>query len=242
VHARFEALFDEFARTSHPDDGLRLVSVDGADEHRIADATRLLAEALPRLGPNTIGYAAVFALAQVRGMLNSATLGTLPGAVFLSRRSLKSTALAAEMLFHEALHAKLAAISASTDLLRSGFEGTGYHGITAVWHNPGPDGAANRWPTPRALAAFHVYAHLVCLAGALVANGGHAEHGERLYPRALFRAHYLGRELLRAPREDLGPDGVALVEWLLAAVPMAGQFSSVERYLIEKGFDAARSR
>lgn len=126
-----------------------------------------------------------------RDLVRSATFPQLSGAIFISRQAAADVATGAEMILHEALHAKLDMILECIPLLRSDPRQERDASIVAVWHAPDADGTGNRWTVLRALAAFHVYAHLVVLAEALAAGTLYGARGVRLRSRALFRAHYL---------------------------------------------------
>lgn len=232
-YSGFAEAFDEFVRADFPTVPLRLVTAESAEVERLSSGAALLCSLFPRLGTDTLRYVGAIALFESDGALLSTTLADLSGVVFLDRRGLSDSALTTELLFHEGLHAKLDALDRSIPLLRPDSRDNHAALVTVVWHRAA-DGT-NQWPVLRAVAAFHVYAHLVFLADALVETEAHRRHGERLRPRALFRAHYLGRELLRSAGGTLTEAGSGLVDWLMALLPPPEGFNPAERYLIEVG-------
>jgi hypothetical protein len=229
----FAEVFDEFVRTDFPTVPLRLVTAESSEVERLSQGAALLCALFPRLGTDTLRYVGAIALFESNGALLSTTLADLSGVVFLDRRGLSDLALTTELLFHEGLHAKFDALDRTIPLLRPDYRDNHAARVTTVWHRAA--NGASQWPVLRAVAAFHVYAHLVFLADALIETEAHRRYGERLRPRALFRAHYLGRELLRSIGGALTQAGSGLVDWLMALLPPPEGFNAAERYLIEVG-------
>lgn len=122
AHRRFQELFDAFAHADFPGAGVRLVTAVSDEVERLARAVELLVFLFPRLGPDTLRHVGVIALVDSGGAFHSTTLADLPGAVFLDRRGLSDIPLTVELLFHEALHAKLDAVAETTPLLQARHE------------------------------------------------------------------------------------------------------------------------
>lgn len=209
--------------------------VDGRAEtgQAITQAADLLAGVVPELAADALGWVRVIACLDSGLAMHSATLEALPGVVVLDQAAATDRLVAAELVFHEALHAKFDALLTTRPILGGDGEDTRAV-VTAVWHGAGADGQANRWPVVRAISAFHVYAHLVAFGTALAQAPATAGYGNKLFERALFRALYLGRELLRNDA-CLAAEGVALVRWLLDLLPPADALPPEQRHLIEHG-------
>jgi hypothetical protein len=209
--------------------------VDGRPETRraVTEAADLLADVVPELAADALGWVRVVACLDSGLAMHSATLELLPGVVLLDQAAIADPLVGAELLLHEALHAKFDALLTTRPIL-GGTKETRAGAVVAVWHSAGADGRANRWPVVRAVSAFHVYAHLVAFGTAVAEEPVTAGYGNRLRGRALFRALYLGRELLRIDG-CLGADGVVLVRWLLDLLPSPDALPAEQRRLIEHG-------
>src|SRR5262249_47503729 len=151
----------------------------------------------------------------------------VPGVIFLAQARLEDPWYVAEHLIHEALHQKLYDIRHSHSVLLRDFGHETREGddtpprVISLWNAEDPPGA-NRWGPSRTLAALHVYAHLAvlglladeaCDAGADLPARSDAA-GTVSAASSFRRAVYLGRELMGEYRDELGPGGVALVDWL----------------------------
>jgi hypothetical protein len=147
----------------------------------------------------------------------------ISGTVFLSRRVLTNPWMVAEHLYHEALHQQFYDFRAGHRLLRPEFVREGAPLIHSPWNRP--DATRNSyWDVHRALAAFHVYAHLALLSTAAEQNvsilnefGPMGMVGRRT---ALVRAHYLGEQIRKVAWEELGPAGQRFVEWFEVALEL----------------------
>lgn len=206
---------------------------DGRDEDRqaLAEAADVLVEVVPDLAADALGWVRVVACLDTGLVVHSATIDCLPGVVLVDRAALVDRLVGAELLLHEALHAKFDALLTTRQLTAVGHQAGR---IVAVWHPAGNGGRANQWPIVRAISAFHVYAHLVVFGAALAEAPASAGYGAELRERALFRAWYLGAELLRSARY-LGGDGVALVRWLVDLLPAPGTLPVEQQCLIGHG-------
>jgi hypothetical protein len=114
------------------------------------------------------------------------------------------------------LHQQFYDIRAGHFLLQQGFMREGAPLIHSPWNRP--DATRNSfWDIHRALAAFHVYAHLALLCTA-------ADQDETLQERfgpvrmvgrrtSLVRAHYLAEQIRKVAWDELGPAGQRFADW-----------------------------
>lgn len=182
----------------------------------------LLLELLPSLGRGALSHAHLIGCFSNqgfwRGKLSSSQIRA-GGTIFLSREMLTDPWCVAEHLLHESLHQKLYDFRHGHQLLRPDIGEAGAPTVAALWNSPAPPGA-NRWDTPRAFAAFHVYAQLSLLAlvAEQIADDLAAEYGPPRglidSRRALDRAQYLGEQLDELRSTELGPAGCRLLDWL----------------------------
>ncbi|HEU5024521.1 MAG TPA: HEXXH motif-containing putative peptide modification protein [Spirillospora sp.] len=199
-----------------------LCTPSDAETAVLEDAVRLLGELLPMLARSALSHTHLIAVFPPEGAWKgkaSSSQFQLSGVIFLNRAKLRNPWWTAEHLLHESLHQKLYDIRRGHALLRPG---AGAARIRSLWNTPGT-GEHNLWNTDRALAAFHVYVQLALFArvaerspAALDRTYGPRTAAPRMIDtgRALARAHYLGEQL--QDRQDLGPAGTVMVEWLLA--------------------------
>lgn len=150
-------------------------------------------------------------------LFESVSTNDLPNAIFVSPIPLRNSWHTAEVLFHEALHKKFADLILIRSILRTEYSAVSSRKVYVRWRE-------DEWSVDRALAAFHVYVHLVLYFYAVQRSF------ERLTPRygplhgttpvqamyqALERSNYLGEELLKFGPEELGSDGLRFLDWLI---------------------------
>jgi hypothetical protein len=199
--------------------GERPCTPDANEIAMLEKAARLLSLLLPESSRSALSHAhlvAVFSQAGAWRTRLSSSEFRISGTIFLSRRLLTNPWTAAEHLYHEALHQQFYDFRAGHLLLQSAFAREDAPLIHSPWNRP----VASRnsyWDVHRALAAFHVYAHLALLCTAAeqdlsVQNefGPMQMVGRRT---ALVRAHYLGEQIRKVASEELGPAGQRFVDW-----------------------------
>lgn len=207
----------EFEIACDEGEGLHLRVPDDREGLRVREGALLASRLLPTLAKPVLDHILCIALVDGSDAFQSATIQSLPGTVFVNVRLLASPSRLAEALFHEALHVKLQEIHAASALLRERYTPERACQVRSVWN---PEGR-NLWPTCRALAACHVYAHLVAFHLALREQPECATDRcdlDQLAQQSLARARYLASALLRDCLPDLRRDGVAFVRWLAMAL------------------------
>ncbi|MFD2415522.1 hypothetical protein [Amycolatopsis pigmentata] len=210
IDGRVGDAFRSFVQNELSGSAAELMKPTEEDVSAVRAGYTLLLDVLPELGGDCVRHIATVALADSGAAFLSTTLADLSGVVIIDRRVLADPALIAESILHESLHSKLDALSKAHTLTFSAPGDNTTTPILAVWH---PSGARSSWWSPwRALAACHFYAHLTVLGDGLRRTHGHADYGRRLKDRALFRAHYLGRELLRVRPAVLTETGAEMVD------------------------------
>ena len=107
------------------------------------------------------------AVDEYRDVARSCSSPVVPSSGFVSARLLTSPDQAVEGLYHEALHNKLSNFIHAGGILRDGCQGTDLPRFSPDWRR-GAGWDSNRWAFDRALYAFHVYAHLALLYGAIL--------------------------------------------------------------------------
>lgn len=238
-HDLYQRQLDSFTQADRPHMRIKISQPTPKAHDQIKAAVDLLRSLFPTLGPKTLRFVGMITLIDTGGSLHSGIVGALPGAVMIDHTVLDNTALTAELLFHEALHTKLDAIAFTRRISPALYSSEAKTLITAVWHSGGADGTANQWPIHQALSSFHVYSHMVFLADAMTRTDHHRSYAGRLQSAALFRALYLGHELLRLSVGQLPEDGQRLASWLLSLLPTSDTLSPAERYLIHNGVGAS---
>lgn len=178
----------------------------------------LLLPASARSALSHVHQVVVFPEAGVwRGRLSSSEF-RLSGTIFLSQRLLANPWTTAEHLYHEALHQQFYDFRAAHRLLDPGFTRPNAPLIHSPWNRP--DRTRNSyWDVHRALAAFHVYAHLALMCAAAEQSAAELAYGPmRLVGKrtALVRAHYLAEQLRGPAWQELGPAGQRLLDWFAA--------------------------
>ncbi|WLQ51660.1 HEXXH motif-containing putative peptide modification protein [Streptomyces poriferorum] len=184
----------------------------------VETATELLCAAVPEITRETFPF--IDGITFFDGdLFASGTLLSQPGIIFIERRIIDDPDRLAEALLHEALHLKLNALTLTRPVHRAGVADDSALLLPVPWHRDAASGAPHRWLANRALAAAHVYVHLVAL---------YERHAPSARSRATGpdvcreRAAYLLTELLADASRDLGPAGVRMARWLrdvLAAAP-----------------------
>jgi hypothetical protein len=222
----------------------------------LSRSAELLALILPKTARSALSHTAIVAIFPQEGSWRtrfSSSEFRISGAVFLSRRALADPWVAAEHLFHESLHQQLYDFRAGHSLLQPDFAREGAPLVWSPWNRP--SGGGNYWDVHRALAAFHVYVHLLLLvslaeeaAPRLTQFGPMKLTGRRT---AAARAHYLEEQLRTICWNELGLAGQSLVSWfgsiltlLDPAAPAAGAYVHLllDRYWREAAEVAGRLR
>jgi len=153
----------------------------------------------------------------------SGSSDSVPGIIFLSPSALRSVWSTAEAIFHESCHQKLFDLASVSTIYRSGYSPASSERIKSIWNRSTAQNS-NFWSIDRALIAFHVYVHLAALSKVGLWQASSAESAgsrppevdfDRGFRRTADRAHYLGHMLRESGQIELGPDGKALVEWLV---------------------------
>jgi hypothetical protein len=208
----------------------------------IRRGVQLLEAILPNVARSALSHAPVIAIFPSTGRWSGMASGSqfrVAGTVFLQQDCLDNPWWLAEHLLHEALHHKLYDIRHAHSLLTadsmSPKEARGEdeeQRIESIWNASGDARNSNLWSASRALAAFHVYAHLALLA--LVAerleHNLEGEYGPRSASAAgltdsrtaLERAHYLGSALKKFCWEELGLAGRNIICWLTEFLSVLG--------------------
>lgn len=93
----------------------------------------------------------------------------IPGTLFLSPRAFDSSMSAMEVIYHEALHNKLANMTAVVPVFVEGYDGFAPALFTPEWDVSNE--TDKYWSYDRTLASFHVYVHLASLYAALLDEG-----------------------------------------------------------------------
>ena len=213
----FVEAFDRFAAAAGPGRSVRVVASDRAEREKVSTGAALLANVLPILGPDTWRNVDAVMLIDSDGVYASATLTMSgPGIFVLDRHVLPNQTHTAELMLHEALHAKLRRLESHRSLVQRASALCRGEQVPIAWHRT-QDGLQG-WSIRRALAALHVYAHMTVFAIALQVKDADRQHGARLKSKAVFRANYLGRQLLNS--RALTHEGVEFVGWLLSLLPL----------------------
>lgn len=211
--------------------GAGLIAAADAEGAALREGARLLDEVLPLTSRSALSHTHLIGVTSGTGAWSgkaSTSQFTVTGAIFLNRRLLTNPWWVAEHLLHEALHQKLYDFRHAHSMLVRDVEEASKETsreaphVVSLWNMPGPD-ASNRWNTHRAMAAFHVYAHLA-LFGSLaeqMSSRLHDTYGPLDAPRAMTssrkafeRARYLGENLRASCWDELGVAGRHLLEWL----------------------------
>lgn len=201
----------------------------------IRHAVALLDDVIPAVTASALSHAHLVALFPSTGQWKtraSCSQFRLVGTVFLRRQSLDDPWWTAEHLLHEALHQKLYDIRHGHSLMAYDTsddpdEHEVRQDVVSIW-NVADAANSNRWTISRALAAFHVYAHLALFGmladerlDELQARWGPRSKDATPRRRALTttrsaheRALYLADEIRRWCWDDLGPAGKCLIDWL----------------------------
>lgn len=175
----------------------------------VETAAELLCAAVPEITRETFPF--IDGITFFDGdLFASGTLLSQPGIIFIERRIMTDPDRVAEALLHEALHLKLNALTLTRPVHRAGVADDSALLLPVPWHRDA-SGAPHRWLANRALAAAHVYVHLVAL---------YERHTPPARSRATGldvcreRAAHLLTELLGGASRDLGPAGVRMARWL----------------------------
>ena len=180
----------------------------------------------------------------------------MTGAVFLLSANMSNPWWVAEHLLHEALHQKLYDIRHSHSLFaRDDPEFADSQEISdrtmiSIWNVVDNRTGNHLWGVTRAMAAFHVYAHLALfglVCDARVADL-EARYGKRTNSVGLLtsthdaveRARYLGLQMREMLWEQLGRAGEGLCDWLSDFLDQLGPAAS--RQALELSLTLERSR
>jgi len=184
----------------------------------------LVRELAPTLAPSVLAHVRLVAWMRVQtpdAAVQSGSIRAIPSSIFFSPRHLRTPWAVAEALMHEAAHNKLFDLYLVRLVLKPGYDCRHARKIPVPWKRPTMM-QRNEWPVDQALSAFHVYMHLAVLGRAVDGRapelvgrfGATDESGAMKSSVAVERAEYLGEALLEHGKEDLGPDGLAMVQWL----------------------------
>jgi len=218
-----------FKRLIEAEYGEELTSPSAGEMDILDQATELLQRLLPMLSRSAFSHAHLLGIFPGTGnweKVASSSQFRLTGAIFLNKTALKSPWWVAEHLLHESLHQKLYDFRHAHSLLgRDDEKNVGMpdkvQTLTSLWNTPGFD-ESNVWDPHRAIAAFHVYAHLTLFCS-LAEN--RAPELRTVYGsiealpamtssrKAFERAYYLGENLRTRCWDELGIAGRGLVEW-----------------------------
>lgn len=181
---------------------------------RVSDAIALL-NALHPLTESTLAGAPTILLLQSES--DSTYLTPLPGVVVLSTRvSASSVEETGELLFHEALHQKLADCLVTRRISPPMGYRAGAGPLAVLPWNPRPDGP-RRLDMTRCLSAYHVYVHLLWYWGMLAAQQSpvpvdrYREYWSRCY-------HFSMITMTETFASQLGPDASDLASHLTSSL------------------------
>ncbi|NRR32469.1 aldo/keto reductase [Oxalobacteraceae bacterium] len=185
----------------------------------LRQAVAILNQLLPRSSNSALSHThivAVYPLAGVWASRMSSSEYRIGGTIFLSRRVLANPWTAAEHLYHESLHQQIYDLRTGHQLLDESFARPDAPLTHSPWNRPDAD-RGNYWDLHRALAAFHVYAHLALLCTAADQHPAlQQQYGPvRMVGRrtATVRAHYLREQIAALSWDELGPAGKRLHAW-----------------------------
>ncbi|MFB7262448.1 HEXXH motif-containing putative peptide modification protein [Streptomyces nojiriensis] len=163
--------------------------------------------------------------------------------VFVAEQTFERDELAAELLIHECLHQKLNDISAVRSLLRPDYNDAESATITVPW-SFGSD-RTRYFSADRSFAAFHVYTHQALLYLGMLATSKSGEDSALVADNLILswaRAAHFERELgAGSIRDEWGPDGYRLAEWLSYAVCELGKFTLPDGTVLSSHADAFSS-
>jgi len=185
--------------------GLHLASPDPRALDALTAGAALLAALSPDLAASALAHVRLVGV--VAGDLKdflSLTNPWLPGAVFLSPGVLTDPWRAAEMLLHEAMHAKFIDLEHTHAVLAASYRNSDSPGIIPDWHAPERN---TRWTIKRSLTVMHVYVTLAVFFS--LADGGRTEAVDR----SLDRAVSLHARLSEHP-DQLGHAGRLFLPWI----------------------------
>lgn len=186
----------------------------------LRDAVDLLGSLVPDLAASVATHLHMIALVAVPPgqRLLSASNSTLPGALFLSRTASLDRLAGAEAILHEVTHQRLYDLMLCHRLYVPGYSAATSPHVVPPWY-AAESGRKTAWTADRAVAAFHVYAHLVVLWSAALAGCDDLSADERAavqvrYQRCLDKGRYLTDALHGTLRLALAEDGQRFIEFL----------------------------
>lgn len=186
-----------------------LYAAGETERKAVETAAELLCAAVPEIARETLPF--IDGIAFFDGdLFASGTLLSQPRIIFVERRMIADPDRLAEALLHEALHLKLNALTLTRPVYRAGVVDDSALLLPIPWHRDA-SGAPHWWMANRALAAAHVYVHLVALYERHTPPAGSRATGLAVCRE---RAAYLLTQLLGDASRDLGPAGVRIVRWL----------------------------
>ena len=150
---------------------IRIVAPRRDQIEMVAESVAAINSILPLTGPSTLGL--VRGIALMEGAVPSAYINENPLTFLVNVDRFSDTLLLAETIFHEALHQKLVDIRLTSYLLTEGYddkESEGRGDVSVPW--PRIE-MPRKWSSARALAAFHVYSHLVVLYATVLCRCDH---------------------------------------------------------------------
>jgi hypothetical protein len=180
------------------------------------EAVQLLRNLLPHTTQSALEHVSILAWARIYtedAHVESGTVRTIPGMIFLSPDNLPTPWRLAEAILHEAAHLKLFDLYLTSGILAGTYDALTSVRIKIPWNRPTLL-QTNEWPVDQALAALHVYVHLAVLALAGGASPTVGSEAQPLFEKSIFRAHFLAQQLLSMEAQPLGGRGYAFVAWL----------------------------
>ena len=244
LSTRFRKVVSEGILSGDSGEPVRLINPSDDMNSAINEGMALLGEILPQLRGSVFRHVRYVNIVDEDGaqqadsferpnLFESASTDTIPCCVFFSVNPLASAWRTAEALLHEAAHNKLFELILTRPILRNGYSQTTSPTILAFWNSNIPSNP-NDWCVDRALLAFHVYVHLTLFLAVIEHRGQPLEErfGDITGPTvgsaastAYARADYLGQQLLTTGAAEIGPDGFALIEWLMSLLTMLSPFT-----------------
>ena len=222
---RSEDVFDRaFGYLLETHYGGRPCTINADEVATLAKGVQLLTELLPSMSRSALSHLHLVAVYEPVGTWGSTISSSeyrLSGTIFLGRDCHPNPWMAAEYIFHEALHQQLYDFRQGHSLLDPDFDRDERPTICALWNLPNSR-RYNYWDVFRSLAAFHVYVHLALLSTLAEQRAQEIEevYGQQSSPykmiasrTALGRAHYLREQLRTSLWQELGPAGKRFVDW-----------------------------
>lgn len=213
-HQRLLELYRAHLDGGRPDTH-HLVAPTPTQVAAIERAAALLGTVLPRTA-EVLSHVRHVAVVDGPGAFESASTREVPGVVFISEHAFRTPLKLAEALLHEAVHHRFYDLQVTRSILMADYDTATADTVSPRWHPP-----TTAWAFDRALAAAHVYVHLMGWFTALATHPAGAPLGPDgvviSRERAATRARLLLDDVLALAPRHLGPAGTAFVAWLSEA-------------------------